>query len=58
MLYRNDCRPDFSVNTIFAQLEDYSDSVYSRGYLCPSGDIKLYNTAMSGPSVYFINSLK
>jgi endonuclease G len=50
----DDYRPDESVPTISAQLEDYRGSGYDRGHLCPAGDMKLNLTAMS-ESFYLSN---
>lgn len=43
----DDYRPDEKVTTISAQLEDYRDSGYDRGHLCPAGDMKTNLTAMT-----------
>ena len=43
----NDFREDVAVPTGSAQLEDYRRSGYSRGHLCPAGDMKWDTLAMS-----------
>ncbi|MCR5423463.1 MAG: DNA/RNA non-specific endonuclease [Bacteroidales bacterium] len=43
----NDFREDPAVPTTSAQLEDYRRSGYSRGHLCPAGDMKWDAQAMS-----------
>lgn len=43
----NDFREDASVKTKSADLMDYKRSGYSRGHLCPAGDMKWDATAMS-----------
>jgi endonuclease G len=50
----DDYRPDSTITTISAQLEDYRSSGYDRGHLCPAGDMKLNKTAMS-ESFYLSN---
>lgn len=43
----NDFREDTDIATVSAQLEDYRRSGYSRGHLCPAGDMKWDYQAMS-----------
>jgi endonuclease G len=43
----DDYRPDSTITTISAQLEDYRGSGYDRGHLCPAGDMKINLTAMT-----------
>lgn len=50
----DDYRPDEKVPSVSAQLEDYSQSGYDRGHLCPAGDMKLNLTSMS-ESFYLSN---
>jgi endonuclease G, mitochondrial len=50
----DDYRPDEKVSTVSAQLEDYMDSGYDRGHLCPAGDMKINLTAMT-ESFYLSN---
>ena len=51
----NDFRPDESVRTQSAQLEDYRHSGYSRGHLCPAGDMKWDREAMS--ETFFLSNM-
>jgi endonuclease G len=50
----DDYRPDSTITTVSAQLEDYRGSGYDRGHLCPAGDMKLNMTAMT-ESFYLSN---
>jgi endonuclease G, mitochondrial len=43
----DDYRPDSTITTVSAQLEDYRGSGYDRGHLCPAGDMKINMKAMS-----------
>jgi endonuclease G, mitochondrial len=50
----DDYRPDSTITTVSAQLEDYRGSGYDRGHLCPAGDMKLNYTSMT-ESFYLSN---
>lgn len=50
----DDYRPDSTITTVSAQLDDYRGSGYDRGHLCPAGDMKLNLKAMS-ESFYLSN---
>jgi endonuclease G, mitochondrial len=50
----DDYRPDSTITTVSAQLEDYRGSGYDRGHLCPAGDMKLNHVSMS-ESFYLSN---
>jgi len=47
-------RPDPKVSTVSASLADYTASGYDRGHLCPAGDMKASEAAMS-ESFYMSN---
>jgi endonuclease G len=51
----DDFRPDPSVSTGSASLEDYKGSGYDRGHLCPAADMTLNKTSMS--ETFFMSNM-
>jgi endonuclease G len=50
-----DFRPDPSVKTGSAELSDYKGSGYDRGHLCPAGDMRFLQNAMS--ETFFLSNM-